>query len=311
MSLFNDLQSGLIEKPKQTWSYKKIRLQKQQKEETKTEKQIRKEMKEKLPEKEYRKRYHHREYMKRTELYKQKYEEKKKKQTQELLDLINEIWPDEEEVDWDNYYKEKFECDDKIKKWYRFYRRASKLLRYWGFPEYKMPIRIHARYHIDKLIRMAMDSQHQAYQYIKPHMDEIKDCVCKMNKTQVPYDFPTYRSSEPLRSLADNAPLHKWYIFLVYEGMRRNKYMCSEMYLGRISFIFGDVIVTQTWNLFRISLDHNLPWLTKDTVEDIHKKRIEWRRDWTKEPPPIYVLRDAYLIKVKLKETFLYYIVPT
>ena len=72
-------------------------------------------MKEKLPEKEYRKWYHHREYMKRTELYKQKYKDKKKKQTQELLDLINEIWPDEEEIDWDKYYKDKFERDDKSK----------------------------------------------------------------------------------------------------------------------------------------------------------------------------------------------------
>lgn len=164
---------------------------------------------------------------------------------------------------------------------------------------------------MDKMMDMAINMQNKAYLYLKPHMDEVKGCFYQMSKKQLPYDFPVYMSSGPLRTLAENWPVNKWYIFLVYEWMRRWKYMCSEMYLGKNSFIFWDVIVTQTGHLFRISLNHNLPRLTKDTVEDIHKKRMEWKRDGTKEPPPIYILRDAYLIKVKLKEEFLYYIVPT
>lgn len=73
-------------------------------------------MKEILPDDEYWKWYAHREYEKRKDKYKVRYQKKKEEDLQEFLALIDEVWPDTEEVDWDEYYKEKFECDDKIKK---------------------------------------------------------------------------------------------------------------------------------------------------------------------------------------------------
>jgi hypothetical protein len=94
--------------------------------------------------------------------------------------------------------------------------------------------------------------------------------------------------------------------------MVRDKFMVSELYLGRNSFIFWDVLVTWTWNTFRIALENNLPWLTKDTVEEIHSLRMDWRKNKGEKAPPIYIVNDAYLIKIPINEREnLFYIVPT
>ena len=72
------------------------------------------------------------------------------------------------------------------------------------------------------------------------------------------------------------------------------------------------MLVTGTGNLFRIALNNNLSRLTKDTVEEIHQKRMAWIKSKSNDAPPIYIVNDAYLIKIKINEReTLFYIVPT
>lgn len=313
MSLFNELQKDIIENPKATWTYKRIRAEKREKK--KTEKELRMEMKEKLSEKEYKKRYMKRDYEKRKATYKKKYKEKQEELRQMLEEICDELWPGNDLTDYDKFYAGKFKLDDTVNHWekYRFAWWSSKLARIpWTWlPKQTMPFRVPNRMWMDAIIKRWMEWQHITYQYLKPLMWELWESRARINKKQQPYKHPVFIADEKLKAIAENAPFNKAYVYLMFEALSRDKYILSEMYLGRTSFIFGDVVVTETWNVFRISLDHNLPWLTRETVEDVHKARMDWWKGKTKEWPPIYMLSDAYLVKVSLKWENLFYIVPT
>lgn len=74
----------------------------------------------------------------------------------------------------------------------------------------------------------------------------------------------------------------------------------------------GDVVVTQTGHMFQPCLENNIPRLTPETIENIHSVRMGRRKKKQKEKPPIYMVCDAYLLKISIneRENF-YYIVPT
>lgn len=76
--------------------------------------------------------------------------------------------------------------------------------------------------------------------------------------------------------LVHNSDISDNQICCVASALLRDKYIVSELYMGRVSFLLGDVIVTQAGNILRPSLENNIPWLTKDTVETLHKKRMDW-----------------------------------
>jgi hypothetical protein len=93
--------------------------------------------------------------------------------------------------------------------------------------------------------------------------------------------------------------------------MLRDRYICSEVYMGRVSYLVGDIIITQGWNILRPCLENNLPWLTVDTVEQLHEDRKKWLKKELDEMP-VYILWDTYLIKMKPNEWETeYYLVPT
>lgn len=312
MSLFNDLQGELIEKPKNRGSYYKILKQKE--EEIKTKKQIVKEMKEKLSPEEFKKRYRRLYYDKEKE--RKKYQEKKADVDKYVWELIDEIYADIPDlINRDRYYTEKYKKDD-TKRWaYKFAWRSSKIRRLnrnW-LPIQKTPFRISNRKWLDRCMKELLNTQTSVYKYLSPYLKEIKNCAISMHKKQQPYDYPTYTIDEPLNSLCKNSNINTWRIVNVADWMIRDKLIISELYLGRNNFIFWDVLVTWTWNIFRISLENNLPWLTKDTIEDIHEKRMRWRKDKKDmDMPPIYIVNDAYLIKIPINERENYfYIVPT
>ncbi len=97
----------------------------------------------------------------------------------------------------------------------------------------------------------------------------------------------------------------------VASAMLRDKYIISEVYLGRVSFLVGDVIISQAGNVLRPCLENNIPWLTKDTVDELHKKRMDWLKKKT-DDLKIYILRDTYLVKYQLNEREkMFYIIPT
>ena len=312
MSLFNDLQNELIEKPRNTGNYRKIL--KEEGETEKTRKEERQEMRAKLSEKEYMTRLQSVYYQRKKKDIKKKYDEKREKDmelVEELLKEIDEETP--EPINYDKYYTKKFRNDDTTSRAYNFARRSSKLMRIsWMMtPKMKSPFRISNRHSMCQAIDRLFEAQIEAYKYLKPHLEEMRWCKYAFAKKQYIYS-PLYYIEEPMRTIIENAPVPNHRAMYVADGMLRWKFMVSELYLWRDSFIFGDVLVTQTWNLFRIALENNLPWLTKDTVEDIHKLRVDWHKNKWEVAPPIYIVNDAYLIKVQPNEReTLYYIVPT
>lgn len=313
MSLFNDLQWELIENPKQKWSYHRILKTKEK--EIKTKKEIAKEMKEKMWEEAYRDWYHKEYYKENRKEIKKKYQEKKREEELLIWELIDEIYADvPEPINRDEYYTQKFRDDDTVKRGYRFAWRSSKLanLNWKSVPKRKKPFRISNRRSMEYSIRLLHDIQYEVYQYLSPHLEEIKNCRNYIYKKQKPYDFPLWYIDEPLKTLAAWLDMNPARVVNVADAMIRGKFMISELYLWRTSFIFWDVLVTQTGNTYRIALGNNLPWLTKDTVEDIHEKRMQWRRHKWKDKPPIYIVNDAYLAKYEPNEREkIFYIIPT
>jgi len=315
MSLFNDLQWEIIENPEKTRNYHKIRAQINEKPQEKTEKQKRKEMRERLWPVEYKKRYDKQRYKKQRNLFKQRYEEHRDAFNEDMLnEIIDELWPGNNIINRDKYYLEKFRDDDVKSNWYRFAWRSSRLVRIkWkDLPKQLLPFKVVKVRGMEYWIKNMNEVQNKAYQYLKPHMEEFKDVTLFLQKKQKPYDYPTYATTREFENFVRWGPVNPWHIYLVFDAMRRWKYMASETYLWRNSFIFGDVVVTQTWKLFRIALENNLPWLTKDTVEEIHSLKMDWRKNKWDKMPPIYIVNDAYLIKVHINEREdLFYIVPT
>ena len=94
---------------------------------------------------------------------------------------------------------------------------------------------------------------------------------------------------------ASNIPTHT--LCNIASAMLRDKLIKSMCYLGRVSYLVGDIIISQNGNVFRPSLDGTIPWLTPDTVEELHDKRVDFIRN-KKDGVDVYVLRDCYLSKV-------------
>lgn len=315
MSLFSDFTQGaIIQNPKATYSYKKALEIKKETEPVKTWKEIRNEMREKLTPEEYKKWLYKETYQRKKEDIAKKYQEKKAEEEAYIEEIYKEVYDIlPEPQSYDDIFTQKYRCDDIVKDSYIFSWWSSRLARMnWNYiPKQKNPFRISKRYGIDFPIKALMWIQDKAYNYLKPYLEEIKNCKYYLSKKQYIYS-PIYYIDEPLRTIADNWPVNAARIINVADWMIRWKFIASELYLWRNSFIFWDVLVTNTWNTFRIALENNLPWLTKDTVEDIHKLRIDWRKNKWKVAPPIYIVNDAYLIKIQPNEReTLFYIVPT
>lgn len=275
-------------------------------------------MREKLSPEEYKKRKWKMWYQDNREHHIQKELERYRRNRKEEEELLEEIYKDvydpiPEPIDYDAYYTEKFKKDDLSGWHYSFAWRSSKIcfLDWKRIPKYKLPFRVADRKWMSKLYRHIADIEYEAYLYIKPHMEEIKDCYISIEKKLKVRRHPWRYTNWRLKELIEDADINATHICTVTDWIRRNKYIVWMTYLWRNSFIFGDVFVTQTGHEFRISLENNLPWLTPDTVEDIHNLRMEWRRKKGKIPPPLYIVNDAYLIKVKPNEREEYFYITS
>ena len=222
MSVFDDLQIDLIEAPRKLPSYQKIVKERRGKEE-RTEKQIRKEMKAKLSEKEYWKRYAHREYVKRKKKYKKRYKSQQEELSKMTEEICDELWPGNDLTDWDKFYTKKFKEDDAKGRAYRFSWRCSRLRRInWARTNKQTtPFRVANRKQMDQLIRDNTKTQNGAYEYLKPHMNDIKDCMLALNKNQLPYNYPVYVSDKELRDVVNESPVNIASTYLVFDAMRR------------------------------------------------------------------------------------------
>ena len=322
MSLFDELQQWeIIEKPKQKGSYKRILSSTktdEKEDEKKKWKELCKKKKEELSEEEFNK-WRQKERYKRNkkriiERELDRYHKNKAEEEAMLEEIYKNVYDPIPYITPDEMYAEKYKKDDQDS-WgkYRFYWRASRLN--WTkpskIPKYTAPIRICKRKNIKNLFSLLGDMQDRAYEYIKPHLDEISLSDFWLSKKQFFTKAPMWYSSERMQEILSGTDISNNQICTVASALLRDKYIASELYMGRVSFLVGDVIITQNWNIFRPVLDNNIPRLTKDTVEELHQKRMDWLKKET-DDLQIYALWDCYFLTEQPNEReTLFYIVPT
>ena len=315
MSLFEDfIQWEIIKNPKGRVSYKKSLKQKKQKEEVKTWAEMRKEAKENMSSEEYMKWLQKESYKRRKEKIAKKYQENKLEKEAYIEEIYKEIYdtiPDP--PNYDKIYAEKFDKDDRDS-WgkYRYYWRCSRLnyIKVSTLSKIKYPIKVYDR-NFAHLTSNLNRMQDRAYEYLKPYIKglDIKDF--KLSKKQFFTKAPMRNTWEKMRWIINATDISNNQLCSVASAMLRNKYIVTELYLWRVGFLVGDVIITQNWNVIRPLLENNIPWLTVDTVEELHQKRIDYLKKKT-DDLEIYALWDCYLIKVQPNERETYfYITPT
>lgn len=317
MSLFNDLQWEIIERPRTTWAYHRI-LKEKNKGEQKERKELMKEKRKELPPEEYKKRWQVNHYKRKRKEIIEKTRKRRKEDKEDMNKFLEEIY---EEVYWDRgganrdeYYYKKYFNDDTDSEWrHRYYRRASRMR--WLMPsklkKIEYPIRILERKWMKEMFTSKSKIQDDAYKCLKPHIGEITMSDLKIAGKQFFTKSPMRVTKGKMQELANNSWIPKNQLCCVASAMLRDKYICSELYLWPVSYLIGDVIISQGGNIFRPILGNSLPWLTKETVEELHEKRMKYLKK-ENDDVPIYVLRDAYLIKIPVnKLENLFYIVPT
>ena len=325
MSLFTELQNKIIENPEDMGSYRKILKKKWETEDEKEKRekaewkalceQKKKEMSKEEYEKWRRKEWGQRNKKHLAEKQLQRYYRLKAEQQEMIEEIYKTVYdPLPEPINYDKYYTQKFREDDMTKEWkYRFCWRSSKIVfeDRKKMPRRRNPVRIYPRRWIGAAIWTLTREETKAYLYLKPHLPELMDARFTTKKQQTITKYPLRNVRWKLAKLTEASDIAPSHICNVLSAIQRDVYIASEVYLGRNSFILGDVIVTQTGQMFQICLENNLPWLTPDTVEDIHEQRmIWWKKKW-RVPPPLYMLQDAYLLTFKMneRETY-YYVVP-
>lgn len=325
MSLFNELQWQLIEKPKQTYNYLTILKEKKESEEERQKrekqewKQLCEEKKKEMSKEEFNKRrqkeWYQRNKEKRIEKQLERYYRNKSDEEaflEEIYKNVYDVIP--EPIDYNKFYADKYKEDDRgWDWWYKFYWRASRLNRVHAnaCPKITYPVKVYNRWSFGIMMSKLGTMQHRAYEYVKPHLWEINIKDMFLAQEQFFTKVPMWVTKNKMRELVDSTDISKNQVCTVASALLRDKYICSELYLWRVNFLIGDVIISSNWNIFRPILENNIPWLTKDTVEELHKQRFDrlYRRC---DDIPIHILRDAYLIKISIneRENF-YYIVPT
>ena len=87
--------------------------------------------------------------------------------------------------------------------------------------------------------------QDKAYEYIKPHLDEISLNDFCLSKKQFFTKAPMWCGSGRMQELLSGTSISNNQICTVASALLRDKYIASELYMGRVSFLVGDVIITQ------------------------------------------------------------------
>ena len=326
MSLFNEIQWQVIESPKSTYNNIKIRKEKKEKDNKENEKKKKQEWKklceqkkEELWEDEYKKRYWKQRYKDNREYHIQKEINRQREKKKEEDAMIEEIYKNvydiiPEPIDIDKFYADKYDKDDRDgNNKYKFYRRCSRIIfmKTCKMKNYTRPIKIYNRWRLNLMFSALWKAQDRAYEYIKPHIEKLNIKDFKIPKEQFFTKSPMRTSSELMQKLISSTDIPNNQIYSVASALLRDKYIQTELYMGRLSFLVGDIIITQNGNILRPILENNIPWLTKDTVEELHQKRIDWLKRKT-DDLKVYALWDCYFLKIQPNEwETLFYFTPT
>ena len=323
MSLFSELsQWEIIQNPARTYRNYKLLEEKKEKtpEEEKAEwKALCKQKKAELGPEEFKKWKYKTLYEKNREyrIAKQKalHDNKKIEQEEMFREVMDEVWGNAPEyLDIDKYYLDKFDADDRDSSGrFMFYRRCSRLNKekITKFKPITQPVKIVHREWFGNFFSRLWAMQQRAYEYMLPYYGEINIEDFKLAKRQYFTKKPMWTAKWKIVDLVAATDISQNQIYSVTSAVLRDKYIQSELFMGRVSYLVGDIIITQAGNILRPSLKNNLPWLTEDTVDELHEKRIQ-RLKKEVDDLPVYTLWDTYLIKIKPneRETY-YYLVPT
>ena len=231
--------------------------------------------------------------------------------------MLEEIYKDvydplPEPINYDKYYTEKFREDDMdVDGKYRYYWRCSRLnlLKPSKLSKYTLPIRIYWRKGVRSIISQLWNMQNKAYEYIKPYIDELNIKDFKLSKKQFFTKAPMWAMSKKMLELTSATDISNNQICTVASALLRDKYIKSELYLWRVSFLVWDIIITQNGNVLRPCLENNIEWLNKDTVISLHDKRVKYL-NWEDNDLQIYILWDCYLLEIHINEReYIYYLV--
>lgn len=243
------------------------------------------------------------------------YNNKKAEQEEMYREVMDEVrWDVPEYLDIDKYYLAKFDADDRdSENRHKFYWWCSRLL-YMKTNKLKaitQPVRIVSRTSFSNLFSRLWAMQQRAYEYMLPYYDEIDIKDFKLAKKQFFTKRPMWAAKWKIVDLVNATDISQNQIYSVTSAVLRDRYIQSELYLGRANYLVGDIIISQAGHLLRPSLKNNLPWLTEATVDELHEKRMKWLKREI-DDLPVYILWDTYLIKMKPneRETY-YYLVPT
>lgn len=319
------MQWQIIENPKVTYNYIKVLREKEEtaEEKEKKEKAERKELckkkKAELNEEEFKKwrqkAWYQRNRERRIEKQLDSYYRNKVEEEALIEDIYKDVYDTlPEPVDYNKLYAEKYDKDDRDGNWkYKFYWRCSRLnfMKMSKFKKYKQPIKIYDRGNLSLMFSGLWRMQDRAYEYIKPHIDEFSIKSFKLSKKQFFTKSPMWTADEKLQQLVAGTDIANNQLYTVASALLRDKYMQTELYMGRVWFLVGDIIITQNGNILRPILENNIPRLTKDTVEELHGKRVAWLNREI-DDLEVYTLWDCYFLKVHPNEReTLFYFTPT
>ena len=248
-------------------------------------------------------------------------QEERDKLSEEIFNEIEYKW--EKELSADEYYIEKFREEDTDWEWrYRYSWWASPLAKInrRRTSYHKTPVRISDKnFDFKDLMRKQLTVQWNIYKFVYPHLKEIEPRSFRMASEQKVTARPMWSMKWKILELAEESWYPKHQICEITRAIQHGVYMPEEVYLWHISWIFWETIVTSMGHMFKIALEHNLPRLTPDTVEDVRQQRLNYKGKWDK--CRIYPLYNSYLIKVpacKIYEEnwikdywhYFYYVVP-
>lgn len=329
MSLFSEFKEWtIIENPSQLEQHKKYVKKKKEEKKKNKETLLKEEMKAQLSPEEYSKRYQKNRRKKNKKRKHELYVARHKKEQEERDEISEEVlseleykWEKEQTVD--EYYIEKFREEDTDWEWrYRYSWRASPLakIKRARAKYYEFPVRISDKnYDFNALMRNQLAVQWEVYKFVYSHLNEIPKWSFKMAAKQKVTARPMWELKRRMLELAKESWYPKHQMCEITRAIRHGVYIPEEVYLWHISRIFWEVIVTSMGHMFKISLEHNLPRLTPNTVEEVRQQRLNYKWKWNK--CRIYILYNAYLIKVpncKIYEKdwikdywhYSYYVVP-
>ena len=316
----------LITNPKNTYNYTKVIKNKTN--DVKSDRELVKEKKAELSPEDFTKWYHKHTYQKRKEKVRQQYQAKKTLEEALAIETYHEIFDDEPSIP--TYKDLEKEYIEEARKYYTS--KANRWVFYWWCSRlvsvkfnsvllWMNPIRICENLKMNKLFLTELKEQQRIANILKPHLDEICLEEIILRKKQNISSRPNYKAIGRLEEIINENHLPCNFACEIASALIRDRYIDWLPYLWHNNYLLGDFIATGKGQVLLPALDNNLPYLTRETLNDIHNQTIAWLNE-EKNKVPLYLMRDLYLVRIPASKfqnenkeddsnnSYYYYVVP-